>query len=97
MYEIAWQEESSARQNHERTLAKSHVKTNESTTTMSGITDAEGYTVINRQSGPPTLKATPASTPKDGPRVNLFTEDFLNAGEDEQSKLMGYSLDTSTR
>jgi hypothetical protein len=48
MYEIARQEESSARQNHERTLAKALVETNESTTTMSAITDAEGYTVINR-------------------------------------------------
>jgi hypothetical protein len=97
MYEIARQEESSARQNHERTLAKSLVETNESTTTMSTITDAEGYTVINRRSGPPTLKATPASTPRDGPRVNLFTEDFLNAREDKQSYLMGYSFDPSTR
>jgi hypothetical protein len=64
---------------------------------MSAITDAEGYTIINHRSGPPTLKATPASTPRDGPCVNLFTEDFLNAGEDEQSNLMGYSLDPSTR
>ncbi len=95
MCEIARQEESSARQNHERTLAKALVKTNKSTTTMSAIMDAEGYTVINRRSGPPTLKATPASTPRDGPCVNLFTEDFLNAGEDRQGDLMGYSFDPS--
>jgi hypothetical protein len=64
---------------------------------MNALTDAEGYTIIGRRGGSPPLKATPVHTPKDGPRINLFTESFLKAGEDEQRNLVGYSLDPSAR
>jgi hypothetical protein len=96
MYEIARQEEKIARENHERTLTISSVDANDSTTRMSAAMDADGYSVVSCRSGSPSLKAPPHK-PKDGTRVNLFTESFLNAGEDEQSNMMGYALDPSAR
>jgi hypothetical protein len=61
---------------------------------MSSITDAEGFSIIHHQSSSPLLKANPAPTPGDRPRVNLFAEEFLNTGEDD---LKEYSLNLSTR
>ncbi len=48
LYELARQEERAARQSHEKALASTPVKTNESKTRMSMIMDAEGFSIINR-------------------------------------------------
>jgi hypothetical protein len=93
LYEIARQEERAARQLHGKALATTLVELSKSKTTMSLITDAEGFSIVNRQSSSPLLKANPAPTPGDRPRVNLFMEEFLNAGEDD---LKEYSLDPFT-
>jgi hypothetical protein len=93
LYEIARQEERAARQLHGKALATTLVELSKSQTMMSTITDAEGFTIVNCQSSSPFLKANPAPTPEDRSQVNLFTEEFLNAGEDD---LKEYSLDPST-
>jgi hypothetical protein len=94
LYEIARQEERAARQHHEKTLTSTPIKINEPKTTMSLIKDAEGFTIINRRSNSPSLKANSAPTTRDGLQVNLFTEEFRNAdGEDD---LKEYSLDPTT-
>jgi hypothetical protein len=93
LYEIARQEERAARQLHGKALATTLVELSELKTMMSLITDAEGFSIVNRQSSSPFLKANPAPTPGDRPQVNLFTEKFLNAGEDD---LKEYSLGPST-
>jgi hypothetical protein len=82
LYEIARQEERAARQLHGKALATTLVELSELKTTMSAITDAEGFTIVNCRSSSPFLKANPAPTPGDRPQVNLFMEEFLNAGED---------------
>jgi hypothetical protein len=94
LYEIASQEERAARQLHGKALATTLVELSELKTMMSLITDADGFSIINRRSSSPSLKAKPAPTPGDRPQVNLFMEEFLNAGEDD---LKEYSLDPSTR
>ncbi len=93
LYEIARQEERAARQLHGKALATTLVELSESKTTMILITDAEGFFIVDRQSSSPFLKANPVPTPGDRPQVNLFTEEFLNAREDD---LKEYSLDPST-
>jgi hypothetical protein len=94
LYKIARQEERAARQLHGKALATTLVKISKSKTTMSLITGAEGFSIVNCQSSSPFLKANPAPTPGDRPWVNLFMEEFLNAGEDD---LKEYSLTPSTR
>jgi hypothetical protein len=95
LYELTRQEERAARQSHEKALASTLVKTNESKTTMSTIMDAEGFSIVNRRSSSPSLRANPTLTPRDGLRVNLFTEEFLNASGEEDLK--DYSLNPTTR
>ncbi len=65
LYKLARQEERAARQSHEKALASSPIKTNESKTTMSTIMDAEGFFIVNCQSSSPSLRANPAPTPRD--------------------------------
>jgi hypothetical protein len=93
LYEIARQEERAARQLHGKALATTLIELSELKNTMSTITDAEGFAILNRQSSSPFLKANPAPTPGDRPQVNLFMEEFLNTGEDD---LKEYSFDPST-
>ena len=47
LYKIARQEERAARQLHGKALATTLVKLSKSKTTMSLITDAEGFSIIN--------------------------------------------------
>jgi hypothetical protein len=61
LYKIARQEERAARQLHRKALATTLVKLSESKTTMSSITDAEGFSVVNCRSSSPFLKVNPAS------------------------------------
>jgi hypothetical protein len=76
LYEIARQEERAARQHHEKTLASTPIEINKPKTTMSSIKDAEGFTIVIRQSNSPSLKANSAPTTRDGSQVNLFAEEF---------------------
>jgi hypothetical protein len=93
LYKIARQEERAAKQIHGKTLTTTLVKLSKSKTMMSLITDTEGFSIVNCQRSSPFLKANPAPTPGDRLQVNLFTEEFLNAREDD---LKEYSLDPST-
>jgi hypothetical protein len=83
LYKIARQEERAARQHHEKTLASTPIIINKPMTTMSLIKDSGGFTIVNRRSNPPSLKANSAPTTRDGSRVNLFTEEFRNAGGED--------------
>jgi hypothetical protein len=95
LYKLARQEEWAARQSYEKALASTPIETNKSKTTMSKIMDAEGFSIVNCQNSSPSLGANPAPTPRDGLQVNLFTEEFLNAGGEEDLK--DYSLNPTTR
>jgi hypothetical protein len=66
LYEIARQEERVAKQHHKKTLTSTPIKINKPKTMMSLIKDAEGFTIVNRQSNSPSLKANSAPTTKDG-------------------------------
>jgi hypothetical protein len=95
LYKLARQEERAARQSHEKALASTPIKINKLKTMMSTIMNAEGFSIVNCQSSSPSLRANPAPTPRDGSRVNLFTEEFLNASREEDLK--DYSLNPTTR
>ncbi len=88
LYKIARQEERAVLQLLEKAPANTHADLGGSKTTMSLVTDSEGFFTINRRSRSPLLKGNTS------PRVNLFTEDFLKAGEDD---LKEYSRDPSSR
>jgi hypothetical protein len=88
LYKIERQEERAARQLHGKALATTLVGLSNSQTTMSLITDAEGFSIINHQSSSPFLKANPAPTPGDRPRVNLLMKEFLNAREDDRRSIL---------
>jgi hypothetical protein len=94
LYKLARQEERAARQSHEKALASTPIKINELKTTMSMIMDAEGFSIVICQSSSPSLRANPAPTFRDGLQVNLFMEEFLNTGEEEDLK--DYSLNPTT-
>ena len=94
LYEIARQEEQTVLQQHEMALATSHAALSKIKPTMSVIKDAEGFSTINRWSSSPLLTANHAPPPGGKVHVNLFTEEFLKAGEDD---LKDYSLDPSSR
>ncbi len=94
LYELARQKERAARESHVKALTSTPVKSNESKTTMSTIMDAEGFSIVNCRNRSPSLGANPAPTPRDGLQVNLFTEEFLNAGREEDLK--DYSLNPTT-
>ena len=93
LYEIARQEERMVLQQHEMALTTSHAALSKIKPTMSVIKDAEGFSTVNRRSSSPLLTANHAPTPGGKVRVNLFTEEFLKAGEDD---LKDYSLDPSS-
>ena len=61
---------------------------------MSLITDSEGFFSVTRRSKSPLLTGNTAPAQGGKVRVNLFTEDFQKAGEDD---LKEYSLDPSSR
>jgi hypothetical protein len=75
-YEIARQEERAVLQLLEKAPATTHAETSGSKTTMSLITDAEGFSTVNRRSSSSLLTVNPAPTPGGKVRVNLFTEEF---------------------
>jgi hypothetical protein len=60
---------------------------------MSLVTDAEGFSTVHCRNRSPLLTGNPAPAPGGKVRVNLFTEEFLKAGEDD---LKEYSLDPSS-
>jgi hypothetical protein len=94
LYEIARREERAVLQLLEKSPANTHEDLGGPKTTMSLVTDSEGFSTVNRRSGSPLLKGNTSPAPKGMVRVNLFTEDFLKAGEDD---LKEYSLDPTYR
>jgi len=94
LYEIARRDERAVLQLLEKSPANTHEDLGGPKTTMSLVTDSEGFSTVNRRSRSPLLKGNTPSAPKGMVRVNLFTEDFLKAGEDD---LKEYSLDPSYR
>ena len=94
LYEIARQEERTVFQQHETALATSHAALSKIKPTMSMIKDAEGFSTVNHWSSPPLLTANHAPPPGGKIHINLFTEEFLKAGEDD---LKDYSLNPSSR
>ena len=94
LYKIARQEERAVMQLLEKAPAIIHADLGGSKTTMSLVTDSEGFSTVNRQNRSPLLMGNTAPAPGGKVRVNLFTEDFLKAGEDD---LKEYSLDPSSR
>ena len=61
---------------------------------MSLVKDYEGFFTVNRRSRSPLLTGNTSPAPGEKLQVNLFTEDFQKAGEDD---LKEYSLDPSSR
>jgi len=95
LYEIARREERAVLQLLEKSPSNTHDDLGGQKTKMSLFTDSEGFSTVNRRSGSPLLKGNTSPTPPKGMvRVNLFTEDFLKAGEDD---LKEYSLDPTYR
>ena len=94
LYEIARREERAVLQLLEKSPTNTHEDLGGPKTTMSLVTDSEGFSTVNRRSGSPLLKGNTSPAPKEMVQVNLFTEDFLKAGEDD---LKEYSLDPSYR
>ena len=94
LYEIARQEEGAVMQKLEKAPAIIHADLGGSKTTKSLVTDSEGFFAINRRNRSPLLTGNTAPVPGGKVRVNLFTEDFQKAGEDD---LKEYSLDPSSR
>jgi hypothetical protein len=94
LYEIARQEERTVLQQHEMALATSHAALSKIKPMMSVKKDAEGFSTVNHWSSSPLLMANHAPPPGGKVRVNLFTEEFLKAGEDD---LKDYSLNPSSR
>jgi len=94
LYEIARQEERAVLQLLEKAPANTHADLGGSKTTMSLVTDSEGFFTVNCRSRSPLLKRNTSPAPGGMVRVNLFTEDFLKAGEDD---LKEYSRDPSSR
>jgi hypothetical protein len=92
--EIARQEERAVLQLLEKAPAITHADLSGSKTMMSLVTDSEGFFTVNSQNSSPLLMANPAPATGGKVRVNLFTEEFLKAGEDD---LKEYSLDPSSR
>ena len=80
-------------QQHEMALATSHAALSKIKPMMSVKKDAEGFSTVNHWSSSPLLMANHAPPPGGKVRVNLFTEEFLKAGEDD---LKDYSLDPSS-
>ena len=94
LYEISRQEERAVMQLLEKTPANTHADLGGSKTTMSLVTGSEGFFTVNHWNRSPLLTGNTAPAPGGKVRINLFTEDFLKAGEDD---LKEYSLDPSSR
>jgi hypothetical protein len=77
LYEIARQEERAVLQLLEKAPSITHTDLSGSKTTMSLVTDSEGFFTVNRRNSSPLLSGNPAPAPRDKVRVNLFTEEFL--------------------
>ncbi len=92
LYEIARQGERAVLQLLEKAPTNNQADLGGSKTTRSLITDAEGFFSITRRSKSPPLTGNTAQAQGGKVRVNLFTEDFQKAGEDD---LKEYSLDPS--
>jgi hypothetical protein len=95
LYEIARQGERAVLQLLEEAPTNNQADHGGSKSTMRLITDAEGFSSVTRRSKSPPLTGSTAQARGGGKvRVNLFTEDFQKAGEDD---LKEYSLDPSSR
>ena len=94
LYEIARQEERAVLQLLEKARTYTHADHGGSKTTMSLVKDYEGFFTVNRRSRSPLLTGNTSPAPGEKLQVNLFTEDFQKAGEDD---LKEYSLDPSSR
>jgi hypothetical protein len=94
LYEITRQGERAVLQLLEKAPTNNQAELGGSKTTMSLITDAEGFFSVTRRSKTPPLTGNTAQAQGGRVRVNLFTEDFQKAGEDD---LKEYSLDPSSR
>jgi len=93
LYEIARQEERAVLQLLEKAPAYTHADLGRSKTTMSLVKDSEGFFTVNRWSRSPLLMGNTSPAPGRKVQVNLFTEDFQKAGEDD---LKEFSLDPSS-
>ena len=94
LYEIARQGERAVLQLLEKAPTNNQADLGGSKSTMSVITDAEGFSSVTRRSKSPPLTGSTAQAQGGKVRVNLFTEDFQKAGEDY---LKEYTLDPSSR
>ena len=94
LYEIVRQGERAVLQLLEKAPINNQTDLGRSKTTMSLITDSEGSFSVTRRSKSPLLMGNTAPAQGGKVRVNLFTEDFQKAGEDD---LKEYSLDPSSR
>jgi hypothetical protein len=94
LYEIARQGERAVLQLLEKAPTNNQAAHGGPTPPMSSITDAEGFSSVTRRSKSPPLTGSIAQAQGGTVRVNLFTEDFQKAGEDD---LTGYALDPSSR
>ena len=94
LYEIARQEERAVLQLMEKAPTNTQADLGGSKPTMSLITDSDGFFSDTQRSKSPLLTGNTAPAPGGKVRINLFTEDFLKAGEDD---LKEYSLDPSSR
>jgi hypothetical protein len=94
LYEIARQGERAVLQLLEKAPTNNQADLGGSKPTMSSITDAEGFSPVTRWSKSPPLTGSIAQAQGGKVRVNLFTEDFQKAGEDD---LKEYTLDPSSR
>ena len=95
LYKIARQGERAVLQLLEKAPTNIQAALGGSKPTMSSITDAEGFSSVTRQSKSPPLTGSTVQAQGGGKvRVNLFTEDFQKAGEDDRKE---YSLDPSSR
>ncbi len=93
LYEIARQGERAVLQLLEEAPTNNQADHGGSKSTMSVITDAEGFSSVTCRSKSPPLTGSTAQARGGKVRVNLFTEDFQKAGEDD---LKEYSLDPSS-
>ena len=89
LYEIARQEERAVLQLLVKAPAITHADLGGPKTTMSSVTDSKGFFTINRRNRSSLLMGNTAPVPGGKVRVNLFTEEFLMAREDD---LKEYSL-----
>jgi hypothetical protein len=94
LYEIARQEERAVLQLLKEAPAITLADLSGSKTTMSLVTDPEGFFTVNCWNRSPLLTGNPAPAPGGKVQVNLFTEEFLKAREDD---LKENSLDPSSR